>query len=393
MLLLPGGLALLAGLDGALLLLGLPALPSLPPLLTADRLPQVHGPLLVLGFVGTVVALERAVALRRWWGFAAPAGLGVGAILLLTPAPLPAGQAVLFGGTLAQLALYGALWRRQESGALALQALGAVLAAGSALLWWGGAPVSSALPWLAGFLVLTIAGERLELARVGAIGEAAERLVLTLGSALFAAVVATVLWPAVAHPALGAVLLALVGVLLVHDVARRTVRSTGLPRYMAWCLLAGYAWLVVAGAVWLLAGQVSGGPAYDAVVHAVFLGFTLSMIMAHAPVILPAVLARPLPYRPAFYGPAALLHGSLLLRVLGGDAYGLPWALQVGGSLNVAAVLGFVGVALWSGATAARRPAPDRVPAAPTAGPPSPSGGASTSDALPVAPALEEVAR
>ena len=42
------------------------------------------------------------------------------------------------------------------------------------------------------------------------------------------------------------------------------------------------------------------GPAYDAVVHAVFLGFTLSMIMAHAPVILPAVLRRPLPYRPAW---------------------------------------------------------------------------------------------
>lgn len=385
--LLPGGLALLAGLDGALLLLGLPAP------LTTDRLPQVHGPLLVLGFVGTVVALERAVALRRGWGFAAPAGLGAGAVLLLTATPLPVGQAVLAAGTLAQLALYGALWRRQESGALALQALGAVLAAGSALLWWGGAPVSSALPWLAGFLVLTIAGERLELARVGAIGEPAERLVLTLGSVLFAAVVATVLWPAVAHPVLGAALLTLVGVLVVHDVARRTVRATGLPRYMAWCLLAGYAWLVVAGTVWLLAGEVSGGPAYDAVVHAVFLGFTLSMIMAHAPVILPAVLARPLPYRPAFYVPAALLHGSLLLRVLGGDAYGLPWALQLGGALNVAAVLGFVGVAVWSGATASRRPGPVREPAPPAAGPTSLAGTTATSDAPPVASALEEVVR
>ena len=385
--LLPGGLALLAGLDGALLLLGLPA-----PLAT-DRLPQVHGPLLVLGFVGTVVALERAVALRRWWGFAAPTGLGAGAVLLLTAAPLPVGQGVLVGGTVAQLALYGALWRRQASGALALQALGAVLAAGSALLWWGGAPVASALPWLAGFLVLTIAGERLELARVGAIGEKAERLVLILGSALFAAVVATVLWPVAAHPLLGAALLALVGTLVVHDVARRTVRATGLPRYMAWCLLAGYAWLVVAGGIWLLAGEVSGGPAYDAVVHAVFLGFTLSMIMAHAPVILPAVLARPLPYRPAFYGPAALLHGSLLLRVLGGDAYGLPWALQVGGSLNITAVLGFVGVAVWSGATAGRRRAPDRQGARPAAGAAASSGATSTSDAPPVASALEEVVR
>ena len=36
-----------------------------------------------------------------------------------------------------------------------------------------------------------------------------------------------------------------------YDVARRTVRSSGLPRFMAGCLLAGYAWLVVAGAAFV----------------------------------------------------------------------------------------------------------------------------------------------
>lgn len=70
LLLLPGGVALLAGLDAALVLLGLPAP------LRVERLPQVHGVLLVLGFVGTLVALERAVALGRAWGLAAPASLG-----------------------------------------------------------------------------------------------------------------------------------------------------------------------------------------------------------------------------------------------------------------------------------------------------------------------------
>ena len=64
--LLPAALALLAGLDAALMLLGLRAP------VTVDRLPDVHGMLLVLGFVGTVVALERAVALRHPAGFAAP---------------------------------------------------------------------------------------------------------------------------------------------------------------------------------------------------------------------------------------------------------------------------------------------------------------------------------
>ena len=73
MLLVPGALCLFAGLDAALLLLGLPA-----PVETA-RLPVVHGPLLVFGFIGTVIALERAVAVRRLWAFASPAVLGLAA--------------------------------------------------------------------------------------------------------------------------------------------------------------------------------------------------------------------------------------------------------------------------------------------------------------------------
>ena len=337
-----GGFALLAGLDAALLLLGLPAP------VTTQRLPQVHGFLLVLSFVGTVVALERAVALRRWWAGLAPGALGVGGVLLLSPAPLAVGQVALVLGTVAQVAVYRALWRRQESEALALQVLGAFLAVGSALLWWGGAPVATSLPWLAGYLILTIAGERLELARVGSLPGGTERTVLGLGVLLLAGVVAATLWPAVGHPLLGAALLGLVGVLTVHDVARRTIRSTGLPRYMGWCLLAGYFWLVVAGGIWLLVGPVPEGLGYDAVVHAVFLGFTLSMIMAHAPVILPVVLGRPLPYRPVFFVPVVLLHGSLLLRIAGGDLYGQTWAHTLGGALNIVALLLFIGLAAWS---------------------------------------------
>src|SRR5690606_34554771 len=104
--------------------------------------------------------------------------------------------------------------------------------------------------------------------------------------------------PAIGYPVFGAVLLVLVGWALTFDVATRLVSSTGLPRYMAVCLLAGYGWLVVAGAAWIVAGGQASGWVYDAVLHSVFLGFVMSMIMAHAPVILPAVLRVPLPYRP-----------------------------------------------------------------------------------------------
>jgi hypothetical protein len=122
---------------------------------------------------------------------------------------------------------------------------------------------------------------------------------------------------------------------------------------MAGCMLAGYAWLGVAGATWLVRGAALEGPRYDAVLHAVFLGFTVSMIMAHAPTILPAVLRRPLPYTPVLVLPAVLLHGSLVLRLWAGDGLGLATAHRIGGVLNIVAVLLFVVLATWSASTAA----------------------------------------
>ena len=334
-------LCLLSGLDAALMLLGVPA-----PVRT-DRLPDVHGMLLVFGFVGTLVSVERAVALRAGWAFVAPALLGVGGVLLVSPAPLAVGQWTLLAGALAMVAVYLPLWRRQQDEAVLVQAFGAVLGVAALLLWRSGVPVPHLLPWPAAFVVLTIAGERLELARL-AMGPTAGARLVQLTTAFSGGVVASLLWPSSGHVLLGVTLLVMVGWLARHDVARLTIRSGGVARFMAVAMLAGYAWLAVAGGTWAVAGPAFDGPAYDAVIHAVFLGFTLSMIMAHAPVIFPAVIRRPLPYHPVMFVPLGLLHASLLLRLWLGDARGLDAALTTGGVLNVVALLGFALVAVWS---------------------------------------------
>lgn len=346
--LIPAGVALLAGLDAGLLLLGLPAP------VTTQQLPDAHGMVMVLGFVGTVIALERAVALRRRAGFAAPALLGVGGLLVTSAAPLRLGQAALAAGSAALVLVYIPLWRRQRDDSVLIQAFGAVLATGGAILWLGGMTVARLLPWLAGFVVLTIAGERLELSRVTLLASATVRQLIGLAAMITFATVLTLLWPVVGYPLLGLSLLWLVGWLMVHDVARRTIRAKGLPRFMAGCLLAGYVWLAVAGAIWVLVGAVTDGPAYDGVIHAVFLGFTMSMIMAHAPVILPAVLRCRLPYHPVMIAPPVLLHASLLLRLAVGDARSLDMARQVGGALNVVALLGFAAITAGSAIQAGR---------------------------------------
>nr|WP_241981209.1 hypothetical protein [Cryobacterium algoritolerans] len=342
-LLLVGGIALLAGLDGALLLLGLSA-----PIVSA-RLADVHGPLMVFGFVGTVVVLERAVAVRKKWAFLSPALLGAGGLALLSPLPLPVGQLGFVAGSVVLLPIYLMIWRRAPSTSTAVQALGAMLGLMATVLWLGGMPIPLLVPAMSLYLVLTIAGERLELARISpSVDERAETRLLGVSLATLAGVVIALFWPSIGYPLLGIGMLGLVAWLFRHDVATRLIRSRGLPRYMAACLLAGYGWLVVAGGCWLILGPSYSGPAYDGVLHAVFLGFVMSMIMAHAPTILPAVLRRPLPYRPVMYGPAALLHASLLARILFGDARALPWLVEWGGLLNIVAVLSFVLVAVVS---------------------------------------------
>jgi hypothetical protein len=329
--------------------------------------------LLVFGFVGTLIALERAVALRALWGYGAPLFLGVGALVTLSPAPLSAGGWLFVAGFVTLLGVYWALWGRQSSDELAVQALGAALGGGGALLWTAGVSVGDLLPWLAGFVVLTIAGERAELSKLESATIA--RRVLEVSVLLCAAVVAAIMWPVVATVLCGAALLALTVVLVAHDAARRTIRAVGLPRFAAACMLAGYLWLVVAGSLWLVGGPADGG-AYDAVIHAVFLGFTISMIMGHAPVILPAVLGIELPYRMLMWAPVGLLQGGLVVRLLLGDAYGLEWARTAGGILNVIALLGFVAVSVWSAIHAARARTQASAPHA-TASPasaPAPSG-------------------
>jgi hypothetical protein len=59
-------------------------------------------------------------------------------------------------------------------------------------------------------------------------------------------------------------------------------------------------------------------------------------------VIFPAVLGRPLAYRPAFYVHAAVLHASVALRIAGDLVESLARLRAWGGLLNAIALLLFV---------------------------------------------------
>jgi hypothetical protein len=158
-------LALLAGLWAGLVRLPWP----LPPL--RPTLPMAHGPLMVSGFLGTLIGLERAVGLSalgpgRRWIYAAPALAGLGGLVLIVDGSAPAGPLLITLGSAMLLAAMLSIVRLQPLLHTWVMALGSAAWLGGNLLWLFGSTVASVSLWWAGFLVLTIVGERLELSRM-----------------------------------------------------------------------------------------------------------------------------------------------------------------------------------------------------------------------------------
>ncbi len=329
-----GGASLLAGLNAALVALDVWAP------VRANHLADAHGQIMVMGFLGTLIALERAQALRRTWAYLAPALLGAGGIALAAGATA-LGELLQLEGAVMFLVVYLFLHRRAPLPLVAVQALSVVLLLAAALLVPSTAP-ATVLPLLVGFIVLAIAAERAELAQL-ALGRRAIPALTAVTCPVALGAAYALVAPQIGARITGAGLVAVAVWLARDDVARRQVRLTGFPRYNGAALLLGYGWLTVGGLVWLVGGVPASDRAYDVVVHTVFLGFALSMVMAHASTILPAVVGRPLPYRPVAWIPLALLHGGLLVRVLG-DAGGNMTLVRAGSIGTVAALLVFVAV-------------------------------------------------
>src|SRR5512137_1925983 len=97
-------LALLFAMWAGLLRIGwvLPAIPNLA---------LAHGPLMVCGFLGVLIPLERAVAIRQKWMFAVPAIAGMGWISLFLSTFL--GAALITLGSIGTLAILVTMVQRE----------------------------------------------------------------------------------------------------------------------------------------------------------------------------------------------------------------------------------------------------------------------------------------
>lgn len=299
--------------------------------------PADHGPLMVVGFLGTLIGLERAVALGRPWVYAGPLLTGTGALARLVGAPPSVGAALAVAGSAILVAALATVLLRQRALFLATMTVAALCWLAGNLRWLADGASMHAVSWWVAFLVLTIAAERLELTRLLPVARGSRATFVAIVLAFVAAVGAGGFGSAFGARPSGVALVLLAAWLVRHDLARRTIRHDGLPRFTAACLLTGYAWLAAAGVLLVVSGPVVAGPWYDAVVHAIVLGFVFAMIFGHAPIVFPAVLGVAIPYRARFYAHLVALHASLLVRIAG-DVAGAASVRQWGAALNAAAL-------------------------------------------------------
>lgn len=324
--------ALLAAVTGGLVRAGV-GWHGLPDVAMFGQAAVAHASLMLSGFLGTAIAIERAVAIKRRWAFVAPFASGIASLFMLAGyTGVAAGLGVLAALVFVGVNVVVAMRRPAAHTLLPLVGAGAWLVGN--LMFATGQSGDATLPWWFVFLLLTIAAERLEMTRLMRRHSAARPL---LHAILFALLVGAA-WSAAA-PVLGGVVYgvalgALAAWLGGFDIARRTALGHGLSRYMAVCLLGGYVWLAVAGVAWVC--MAIGLPTRDLALHALGLGFIVSMMMGHAPVILPAVARIKLRFTAWFYAPLVLLHASLLLRL--GAGFASPEPRSTGAVLNAVAL-------------------------------------------------------
>ena len=306
-----------------------------------------HGGLMVVGFVGTVIAVERAVAVRSMPAFAAPALSAMCGIALIVGAPvvwppaLAASAGAIYALNMATLLI------RHRTLPFAVMLVGSVFLTIGGIVWWHGGSLAAVVPWWIAFLALTIAAERLELLRFQRFTLAGA--VLGIAAAALIGIGPPVSWFDRASGArlLGVGLIAAAAWLLQRDGARRTVRTDGLARFIAVGLLVGYAWMATTGVLLVAWGLSGAGLQYDAVVHAFFIGFVFNAIIAHEPIIAPSVTGLRFRYTPMLYAPLVLLDGALVTRVWADVALDVGvrrWA----GLVQVLAILLFLALAVYS---------------------------------------------
>jgi len=272
-----------------------------------------HGALMTGSFLGTLICLERCILQKNKWWRILPALAASSMLLLLAGEILIAYLALIMASAGLMVLLIKFFCQRPNvSNLLLFMGAFAWLTGNLILINHHSYPAASR--WWMLFLLWTIFGERLELSSmlpVSKIKSISMMIIVVMN-------LVGVLLPfhIMGNEFFGWSLAALAMWLFLFDMTRFAVKMPGQHRYSAILLMTGYAWLIIT-ATWLvfLPGHIFS---YDASLHSFFLGFVISMIFAHVPIIFPGIFRLNISlYHPLLYVVFIAFQLSILSRVIG----------------------------------------------------------------------------
>lgn len=301
-----------------------------------------HGPLLVAGFLGILIGLERAVNLGRNWIYLGPIASALGAAWLLAGfQPAQAGKFLLTLASILWLIVTIVLTARRPVLYHVFLLMGSACWLSGNLLWLSYSWTASIPLWWACFLTLNFAAMRIEILRILHL-EWKTKALFAVSAAL---AVSGALWT-LNEPTLGTRIssagLTLFGVwFLLCDSSQRKDAPPPQALFEATCLKTSYVWLIACGAIGLFWAPKESGPVYDAFLHTLFLGYIFCLSCAHVFRLNETIVRKPLRFRKTFWIQYWLLNLSLLLRILC-DLIGWVGLARWAGLLNALAVLAFL---------------------------------------------------
>ncbi len=127
---------------------------------------MAHGPLMIAGFLGTLIGVERAVALNKSWLYLGPVLSAAGGIYYVAGGEELTGAFFMLAGSLGLVIMFVFILKQHRVDYTVVMALGAIALFVGMLLWVLGYSIPKVVLWWSAFLVLTIVGERLELSRL-----------------------------------------------------------------------------------------------------------------------------------------------------------------------------------------------------------------------------------
>ncbi len=300
-----------------------------------------HGALMVVAFLGALIFLERAAALKQRWTHLSPILVTIGMILFCVPSLFRTASVIVIMGSLLAVVVMFFLTYQQNMIFNQVMALASILFLVGNVLWALGKPLPIVVFFWASYLLLTIFGERLELTRMMPTPKL-DMLIIKILILLFAFANFAVLIDLWIGARAYAVLLFLITLWFIkNDIARRTITLSGQPKFTAIGLFLGYFWSLIGSSFVIYFGYQPSGLFYDAFLHSMFLGFAFSMIFVHAPIVFPAVFSIKLPFTNRFYIHLILLSITLAGRI-GADLLNNPLWRKWFGLFNVIVITMFL---------------------------------------------------